>query len=83
MDHVRYALIRNVVGPMDYTPLVFDLPYRQQKISYAHSLALSVVFESGLQHLRTTLTKLKRLSLDFLKVASGSGTDSKHAFSVG
>ena len=34
----------------DYTPLVFDLPYKQQGISYGHSLALSVVFQSSLQH---------------------------------
>ncbi|HMV36079.1 MAG TPA: glycoside hydrolase family 97 catalytic domain-containing protein [Turneriella sp.] len=49
-DNVYYALTRNVIGPMDYTPLVFAQALDQQKISYAHSLALSVVFESGVQH---------------------------------
>ena len=49
-DNVYYALTRNVVGPMDYTPLVFEQALKQQKISYSHSLALAVVFESGVQH---------------------------------
>lgn len=49
-DHVFYALTRNVVGPMDYTPVVFEQALKQQKASYAHSLALAVVFESGVQH---------------------------------
>lgn len=49
-DNVRYSLIRNVVGAMDYTPVVFESALEQQKISYAHSLALAIVFESALQH---------------------------------
>ena len=46
LDNLRYVFTRNVVGPMDYTPLIFELPYEQQKITYGHSLALSVIFES-------------------------------------
>lgn len=46
-DHVIYTMTRNVVGPMDYTPLTFDAAYSLHKIKYAHSLALAVVFESG------------------------------------
>lgn len=49
-DNVYYAYTRNAIGPMDYTPLVFEQAYKQQKITYAHSLALSVIFESGVQH---------------------------------
>lgn len=49
-DNVYYAFTRNVVGPMDYTPIVFMEAYKQQKIGFAHSLALSVIFESGIQH---------------------------------
>jgi hypothetical protein len=40
---------RNAVGSMDYTPVTFSAARRQT--SAAHELALSVVFESGLQHL--------------------------------
>lgn len=39
---------RNVVGPMDYTPVTFSAATRGT--SAGHELALSVVFESGLQH---------------------------------
>lgn len=49
-DHVFYALTRNVVGPMDFTPIVFAQALKQQNASYSHSLALAVVFESGVQH---------------------------------
>jgi hypothetical protein len=49
-DHVFYALTRNVVGPMDFTPVVFAQALKQQNASYSHSLALAVVFESGVQH---------------------------------
>ncbi|HLZ87066.1 MAG TPA: glycoside hydrolase family 97 catalytic domain-containing protein, partial [Puia sp.] len=41
---------RNVVGPMDYTPVTFTNSNFSHTTTYAHELALSVVFESGLQH---------------------------------
>ena len=41
---------RNVVGPMDYTPVTFTNSQFPHSTSYGHELALSVVFESGLQH---------------------------------
>ena len=41
---------RNVVGSMDYTPVTFSNSQYSHITSYAHELALSVVFESGLQH---------------------------------
>ncbi len=49
-DNVYYNYTRNVVGPMDYTPVVFETALDQQKIGYAHSLALTVIFESAIQH---------------------------------
>ena len=39
---------RNAIGSMDYTPVTFSAARRQT--SAAHELALSIVFESGLQH---------------------------------
>jgi alpha-glucosidase len=42
---------RNVVGSMDYTPVTFSNSQFPHITSYGHELALSVVFESGLQHL--------------------------------
>ncbi|MCD0465274.1 glycoside hydrolase family 97 protein [Flavobacterium sp. ENC] len=41
---------RNVIGSMDYTPVTFSDSQHPHITSYAHELALSVVFESGFQH---------------------------------
>jgi hypothetical protein len=41
---------RNVVGPMDYTPVTFSDAKFPHQTTNAHELALSVVFESGLLH---------------------------------
>ena len=41
---------RNVVGSMDYTPVTFTNSQFPHTTSYGHELALSVLFESGLQH---------------------------------
>ncbi|MCF0198032.1 MAG: glycoside hydrolase family 97 catalytic domain-containing protein, partial [Bacteroidaceae bacterium] len=41
---------RNVVGPMDYTPVAFTNSQYPHLTTSAHELALSVVFESGIQH---------------------------------
>ena len=42
---------RNVVGPMDYTPCAFTNSQHPHITTDAHELALTVLFESGLQHL--------------------------------
>ncbi len=42
---------RNVIGPMDYTPCTFSDSQHPHITSKAHELALTVLFESGLQHL--------------------------------
>ncbi len=41
---------RNVIGPMDYTPVTFGDAKYPHKTTNAHELALSVVFESGVEH---------------------------------
>lgn len=48
--NVRHVLLRNIVGSMDYTPVVFESSLAATGLTYAHSLALSVLFESGIQH---------------------------------
>lgn len=45
-----HPFIRNVVGPMDYTPVAFTNSQNPHTTTYAHELALSVAFESGIQH---------------------------------
>jgi alpha-glucosidase len=42
---------RNVVGSMDYTPVTFTNSQHPHITSYGHELALSIVFESALQHM--------------------------------
>ena len=44
------AFTRNVIGPMDYTPVTLSDKKFPHQTTNAHELALSVVFESGLQH---------------------------------
>lgn len=42
---------RNAIGPMDFTPVCFsEVPGIQRKTSNAFELALSVLFQSGIQH---------------------------------
>jgi hypothetical protein len=41
---------RNVVGPMDYTPVAFSSAQYPRRTTAGHELALAVVFESGLLH---------------------------------
>ena len=60
LDHVRYVLIRNVVGAMDYTPIVFDAALDDADLPWAHSLAQGVLFESAWQHLADTADEEKR-----------------------
>jgi alpha-glucosidase len=41
---------RNVVGPMDYTPMALSNGKYPHRSTYAHELALTVLFESGWVH---------------------------------
>jgi hypothetical protein len=55
---------RNVIGPMDYTPCTFSDSQHPHITTHAHELALTVLYESALQHLadlpRATLPSLLR-----------------------
>lgn len=42
---------RNVIGPMDYTPGTFSNSQHPHITTYAHELALTALFESGIQHM--------------------------------
>jgi hypothetical protein len=50
LHDVRLTYTRNVVGPMDFTPVAFRDMLDVRDISFAHSLAESVAFYSGIQH---------------------------------
>jgi alpha-glucosidase len=46
-----FAATRNVIGPMDYTPVTFSDNTYPHITTNPHELALGVIFESGAQHL--------------------------------
>ncbi len=61
---------RNAVGPMDYTPVGFSDNRYPHKTTWAHELALTVVFESGWLHFADGATSYRALPAepkDFLK----------------
>lgn len=69
---------RNVVGPMDYTPVTYSKV--QGQTTMAHQLALPIIFESNLQHLSESLERFRdlgALALECLK-ACPSTWDSSH-----
>lgn len=54
IHHINLALTRNIVGSMDYTPVIFTQKNLNSdtgipKTSWGHQLALAIVFESGFQ----------------------------------
>lgn len=52
---------RNVIGSMDYTPVTFTDQTYPHLTSYGHELALSVVFESGIQHFADAVSGYRNL----------------------
>ncbi len=52
---------RNVVGPMDYTPVAFTNGGHAPRTTVGHELALSVVFESGLLHFADRVSAYRQL----------------------
>lgn len=71
---------RNVVGPMDYTPVTFSNSQHPHITSYGHELALSVVFESGIQHFADrpeAYYELSQIPKEFLKAVPTAWDDTK------
>lgn len=71
---------RNVVGPMDYTPVTFTDSQHKHITSYGHELALAVVFESALQHFADRPSGYQNLPeepKDFLKNVPVAWDDTK------
>ena len=53
---------RNIVGPMDYTPVTFTNKREAiRQTTFGHELALSVVFESGVSHFADQMNSYKSL----------------------
>ena len=52
---------RNVIGSMDYTPVAFSNQKYPHLTTWCHELALSVVYESGIQHMADNFEYYKAL----------------------
>lgn len=50
LQNVHFAFTRNVIGPMDYTPVTFSNNRFPHLTTSAHEMALAVVFETGIIH---------------------------------
>lgn len=72
---------RNVVGPMDFTPMCFsEIPNLKRNTSNAFELALSVLFQSGIQHYAEVpegMAKQPEFVKDFIKTLPFSWEDIK------
>ena len=71
---------RNAVGPMDYTPVGFSDNRYPHRTTFAHELALSVVFESGWLHFTDkaeAYLALAQPAQDFLKAVPVAWDDTR------
>lgn len=71
---------RNVIGSMDYTPVTFTNSQFAHITSYGHELALSVIFESGIQHMADRpdgYNELPEAARSFLKIVPNTWDDTK------
>jgi alpha-glucosidase len=88
--NTMFPFARNVMASMDYTPVLFSnntqktmngYTYFARVTSYGHELALSVVFESGIQHFAdqaSGYTTLPAYAMDFLKRVPTAWDDTKY-----
>lgn len=80
MHNATLPFTRNVIGPMDYTPCTFSDSQHPHTTTHAHELALTVAFESGLQHLADTpesyLSQPKYIQ-EFLSLLPASWDDTR------
>lgn len=68
---------RNVVGPMDYTPVTFS--NNRNQTTWAHQLSLAVIFESSIQHFADKPESYEQIgdAIDFLKKCPTTWDDTK------
>jgi hypothetical protein len=59
--NIVLAFTRNVIGPMDYTPVTFTDKKYPRLTTNAHELALAVVFETPVLHLADSVTSYRAL----------------------
>lgn len=72
--HAILPCTRNVVGSMDYTPVTFTHSEVPHLTTYAHELALAVLFESGITHYADRVSGYKSLPAEVQEVLKGIPT---------
>lgn len=65
---------RNVVGPMDYTPGTFSNSQHPHITTYAHELALPILFECAIQHMPDRPSAYRSLPQEVKKLLSALPT---------
>jgi alpha-glucosidase len=78
--NISLALTRNVIGPMDYTPLDFANKNRRikQLTTFSHQLALGIIFESGIQHMNDSPENYENhIATDLLKKLPAAWNETK------
>ncbi|SHF64950.1 Glycosyl-hydrolase 97 N-terminal [Caldanaerobius fijiensis DSM 17918] len=68
---------RNAIGPMDYTPVTYS--QNRNQTTWAHQTALSVIFESNIQHLADKPESYESIgdAIEFLKACPATWDDTK------
>src|SRR5690606_33014327 len=62
LQNVHFAFTRNVIGPMDYTPVTFSNNRFSHLTTSGHEMALAIVFETGIIHYADHYTEYRSLS---------------------
>jgi hypothetical protein len=70
LQNVHFAFTRNVIGPMDYTPVTFSNNRFRHLTTSAHELALAIVFETGIIHYADHYRTYRALSPDVKRFMS-------------
>jgi len=80
VQNVITPFTRNIVGPMDYTPVMFKDNVYPHLTTYSHELALPVIFESGWLHFAggpKEYIELPEAPKSFLKTVPAAWDDTK------
>ena len=81
VNNTILPVTRNVVGSMDYTPVLFSDMKFPHITSYGHELALSILFETGLLHFADkaeSFTSLPESPKTFLKNVPVTWDETRH-----
>ena len=56
---------RNVIGSMDYTPVIYSEQFIPRSTTHGHETALAIIFESAVQHIGDSAMSLRQLPEEY------------------